>query len=147
MTKKNKDKDVYPTIFVLEGAIRCYEHGSMLELYSQISMEEWETIVNETIHYKIFLECLKSVAIPILKDEWDEEDDWCRIQLEKSVLRMREIDSLLVAKYDEKLITEAYAKKMRQSATDISIMVEEYRKQHRETIDARHGINITSSDL
>ena len=61
-----KKKDKHPTLFVFEGGIKHYEDGSMLELHSQLSSEEWELITAETIKYKVFLDKLKTVALAYL---------------------------------------------------------------------------------
>ena len=115
-SKPKRKKEPHPTLFVLEGAIRVYEDGSMLELHTQITQEEWEIIVSETIHYKVFLECLKTVACPILEEPWAEEDDYFRVQMEVAVSRMRNIDALLVASFDQKEIMRAYTKKAQRNA-------------------------------
>jgi len=114
MTKKRKEP--HPTLFVFDGSIRYYKDGSMLELHAQVTAEEWEMIVSDTIKYKVFIDCLKEVACPILEDPWTAEDDYFRIQLEVSIARMRNIDPLLVAKFDQKEIFEDYKKLAQKNA-------------------------------
>jgi len=114
MTKKRKEP--HPTLFVFDGSIRYYKDGSMLELHTQVTAEEWEMIVSDTIKYKVFIDCLKEVACPILEDPWTAEDDYFRIQLEVSIARMRNIDPLLVAKFDQKEIFEDYKKLAQKNA-------------------------------
>ena len=128
-TTKTARKEQHPTMFVWDGSIRLYEGGSMLELHTQVTDEEWELIVEDTIKYKVFLECLKQVACPILGESWDEEDDWFRIQLEVAVSRLRNIDTLLVATYDQKIIADAYTIKMQREAKEVQKLVVEMREQ------------------
>lgn len=117
MAKKKKGKkEPHPTIFVLEGSIRWFKEGSMLELHMQVRPEEWKIIVDETVRYKIFVECLKTVACPILEDSWTEEDEWFLFQLGISVSRMRNIDPLLVASIRQDAIKEEYTKLMKENA-------------------------------
>ena len=111
--KKTKQKnDKYPTLFAYEGSLRFYKDGSMLSLYSQITNDEWEDIVEETVKYKVFIECLKEYAFPELKERWTEEDDYYRLMLEVALSRMRNIDALLVAKYNQEDIKKFYIKMM-----------------------------------
>lgn len=114
--KKNGKKEPHPTIFVLEGSIRWFKDGSMLELHTQIKPEEWKIIVDETIRYKIFVECLKTTACPILEDSWTEEDEWFLFQLGVAVSRMRNIDPLLVASVDQDSIRDQYTQLIQKNA-------------------------------
>lgn len=131
--KKKKKKKVHPTLFALDGSIRYYKDGSMLELHSAITPNEWAHIIEETIKYKIFLECLKEIAFPILKEKWTKEDEWFRLQLVVSVSRMRNIDPLLVAKWDEEDIKKQYSKGMLDGATSLQELVSTIKDQQRET--------------
>lgn len=133
--KKNKSpKAKHPTLFCFGGSIRYYEDGSMLELHSQITAEEWEIIIDETVKYKIFLECLKTVACPILGETWDEEDDWFRVQLDIAVSRMRNIDPILVAKHNQDVIKTEMEKKMKRNAAEVQLLVEQMREEKKQAI-------------
>ncbi len=136
-----------PTLFVLEGSIMHFPDGSMLELHGQITMKEWETIVEETIKYSIFLKCLKEIAIPLLEDEWTTEDDWFRIQLDVAVSRIRNIDPLLVAKHNVESFKKTYTDIMKKSAPTVLKLVEETRKQHRELLRERYRDQTIVTDL
>lgn len=120
MAKKNKKKAdkaiLHPALFAFEGAVHYFPEGTMLELHSQVTAEEWSMIVEETIKYKLFVDCLKEVAYPILDEKWSEEDDWFRIQLDLSISRMRNIDPLLIAKHDQETIKQSYTKMMKDNA-------------------------------
>lgn len=140
-SKKPKRKESHPTLFVWEGEIRVYEEGTLLGLHTQITTEEWELIVEQTIQYKVFLECLKQVACPILGEAWDEEDDWFRIQLDISISRMRNIDALLVASHDQKAIAQAHTEKMRKNATEVQELVEQMREKKRSMLQDQYGLN------
>jgi len=110
----------------------------MLELHTLLTTKEWESIVEETIHYKCFIECLKEVAIPSLAEhgeKWEEEDDWFRVQLDVAVSRIRNIDQLLVASYKQEEIKEVYSKKMKEGAEATKVMIAEIRKEQRAMID------------
>ena len=72
--KKERRKVEHPTIFVFDGTIRHYTEGSMFSLRAQVTPNEWEQMVKETIEYRIFLECLKETAFPILKERWSKVD-------------------------------------------------------------------------
>lgn len=136
-------KETHPTLFVLEGAIQHCEDYTMLELYSKITQEEWAIIVEETVHYKVFLECLKEVACPQLNEEWDDNDDWYRLQLDVAVSRMRNIDPLTVAKHDQKLIKSAYTEKMLNNAKEVVKLIEEVREQRKEELANKYNINVS----
>lgn len=150
MAKKNKKKpkrNAHPTMFVFDGGIRYFENGSMLELYSQVTMEEWSIIAEETIKYQIFLECLKEVAVPLLEDEWNKEDDWFRLQLDVAVSRIRNIDPLLVAGFNREQIKNVYADTMRQTAPEVLKCMEQVRESHRAALLKKYGDTSTVSDL
>lgn len=139
-SKKSKKDKKYPTIFVLEGGIRYYKSGSLLELYSQISMDEWYTIVEETIKYKVFLECLKDTAVKLLSETWTEDDDWFRLHLDVAVSRMRNIDPLYVSRFDQEELRSAYTKKMVNGAEELRIIIEDMRRQEKEIIANISGL-------
>jgi hypothetical protein len=128
MPRKKKPAEEHPTIFVFEGSPRHYVDGSMLELHTQITTEEWEIIVEETIRYKVFLECLKNTGCPMLGEPWDEEDDWFRLQMSVAVSRMRNIDPLLVSKFDQKILKKAFTEKMEKNAPEVQELVEQVRE-------------------
>jgi hypothetical protein len=132
--KKPKRKEPHPTLFVFEGSIRYYQNGSMLELYSQITNEEWEMIIDETIHFKCFIECLKNVAYPILDEIWTKEDEWFLLQMNVAISRLRNIDNLYVAKYDEKKIKKIYSKIMKKNANSCKEMIKATQKAQKEFI-------------
>jgi hypothetical protein len=138
MAKKKKEPN--PTLFVWDDEIRHFENGSILELHTQVTMEEWESIVEQTVQYKVFLECLKQVAFPILGEPWEDEDDWFRVQLDVAISRMRNIDALLVAKHDQKKLAEAYTKKMKKNAVEVQELVEEMREQKRDMLKKQYGL-------
>lgn len=117
-----------PTLFVLDGTIRVYDDGNMLELYTNITIEEWKEIVSETIKYKVFVDCLEEIAIPILDEEWTKSDKWFQRQLEVSVSRMRNIDPMLVAQYDQNKIKKTYSEAIESNAKAMA----EYIKQIRD---------------
>lgn len=144
MTRKSKKKN--PTIFVLEGTIKHYDDGSMLQLHSLITIKEWELIIEETVRYKVFLECLKSVGCPLLGEPWDDEDDWFRLQLDIAVARMRNIDALLVAKYNQKELTGAFEEKMRKNAAEVQALVEQMRAEKRAAIRGRFDNEMGGDD-
>jgi hypothetical protein len=149
--KKSKRKEPNPTLFVWDGSIRLYEDGSILQLHTQITNTEWTLVVEETIKYKIFLECLKQVACPLLGEPWTEEDDWFRVQLEVAVSRIRNIDPLLVASYDQEKIAKAYTKKMEKNAKEVQDLVEQMRQQKKDMLREQYGLddhdNIAISNL
>jgi len=129
--KPSRKKEPHPTFFVLEGEIRCYEDGTMLQLYTQIKQEEWQEIVYETIKYKIFLECLKEIAFPILEEKWEKLDEYFKLQMEIAISRMRNIDALLVANVDQTTIKNEYTKWMKMNAVKAKQAIEEIKQQHR----------------
>lgn len=137
--KKNKKKAKHPTLFVFDGTIMYFEEGTMLELHSQVAQDEWEQIVEQTVKYKVFVECLKTVAMPILGERWDEEDDWFRVQLDVAVSRMRNIDPLLVSSHNQTKITEIYSKQMKANAVEVQGMVTEVRESQKKALSDRYG--------
>lgn len=139
-SKKSKKDKKYPTLFVLEGGIRYYKSGSLLELYSQISIDEWYTIVEETIKYKVFLECLKDTAVELLSETWTEDDDWFRLHLDVAVSRMRNIDPLYVSRFNQDELKAAYTQKMVSGAEELRVIIEDMRRQEKEVIANISGI-------
>jgi hypothetical protein len=135
--EKPKRKEKHPTLFVFDGSIRHYEDGSMLELHSKVTSDEWDSIISDTVHYKCFVECLKETACPSLEEPWTDEDDWFRVQLNVAVSRMRNIDALLVAKYNQKKIKEVYSDRMGKSVEEVKVMIEQARKEQKEFIKTR----------
>ncbi len=132
MTKKKKEP--HPTLFCLEGSIRVYE-GSMLELHGQITQAEWNCICEETVAYKIFVQALKDVAIPILEESWSEEDEWFRLQLGVAVSRMRNIDPILIGSIDQREIKKSYEDKMRRNAKETAEFVKSVRRHHKAQLE------------
>jgi len=145
MAKNNKKTKAraedHPTMFVLEGAIKVFKDGSMVALNTQITAEEWELIIEDTVKYKVFLECLKETACPILEEEWTEEDDYFRHQLDIAVSRMRNIDPLLVSRHDQKKITKVYTEKMEKNAQEVSILVAKTREEQKAVYQKRYNMN------
>lgn len=129
--KKRKSKEPHPCLFVYDGSIRHFAEGSMLELCSSVTPEEWAQIAEETIKYQIFLECLKEVAYPILKEQWTEIDEWYRLQLGVAVSRIRNLDPLLGLKHNVEAIKQSYAAKMRTNASEVAAEIESIREAHR----------------
>ena len=126
--KRRVRQEDHPTFFVLEGIILAYEEGSMLNLHTQVDKDEWEQIVEETIKYKVFVECLKSTGMLLLEERWEDEDDYFRVQLDVSVSRMRNIDPILVASYDQKALAESYIKQMKSGAIQVNEVIAKVRE-------------------
>lgn len=134
--QRRRRKEENPTIFAHEGSIRVYEEGSMLQLHSQINPEEWKSIVEETIKYKIFIECLKRIAIPALDETWEKEDDWFRYQLVVAISRMRNIDPLLVATFDQDKIRAEYEKMMKTNVKEMKKFINDVRETQSHILNA-----------
>jgi hypothetical protein len=117
--KKKRKQEPHPTLFVLDGTIRYYDDGSMLELHTSVTVEEWQQIILETIRYKVFVDCLKETAFPILKEKWTKEDDWWRLQLNTACGRMRNIDPLFFISINQDDLKKAFSAKMRDNATEV----------------------------
>ena len=132
MNKNKKQK--HPTLFAFDGALHVYEDGTMIELYSAVTSKEWEMITEETVKYKVFLECLKEVAVPKLKEPWDKEDEWFKIQLGVAVSRMKQIDPLLIAKYNQEEIKKSFSKEMEKGAESMLEYIEHVKKEQKKAI-------------
>ncbi len=117
--KKRKQNSPSPCLFVFNGEIRNFDDGTMIELYTKITPTEWKQIVDETIKYKIFVECLKETAFPILKERWTKEDDWWRLQLEIAVSRMRNLEPMLFLEYNQDDLKKIYTEKMKNNAEEV----------------------------
>jgi hypothetical protein len=128
MSKKNKEKKKKknPTHFVLGGQILEY-NGSMLELHGQVDAKEWEVIIEETISFKVFVECLKEVGMPLLEEKWEKDDQKQLDALILAVSRIRNIDPLLAASINQDELKKKYTTKMKLGASDIDKMVKEIR--------------------
>jgi hypothetical protein len=126
MMPKKKKKKKNPTYFVLGGQILEYA-GSMLELHAQVDLKEWQVITEETISFKIFVECLKETGMPLLDEGWEKEDQKQLDGLIMAVSRIRNIDPLLAATINQDELREQYTVKMKAGASDILSMVKEIR--------------------
>jgi hypothetical protein len=118
--RKNREPVENPTLFVFDGGIRHYEEGSMFGLRQQVTEEEWLQIVSDTLKYKIFIECLKDVACPILKESWTKEDDWWRLQLQVAVERIREVDPAALFPHNQDDIRKRYTEQMKNNAEAVA---------------------------
>ena len=136
MNKKKKKLEQHPTFFVFDGVVKCYSDGSMLGLQSQVTDEEWKIIINDTISYHIFVECLKEIAFPLLKEQWTVEDEYWRLQLELAVSRIKNLDPIgaMAIKYDD--IKKAMANKMKLNATCLSVEIEQLRATQKSHIQS-----------
>lgn len=138
----------HQTLFVYDGSIMVYDDGTMLELHMQITRDEWETIVEQTVQYKVFITCLKNIAYPILEEVWEEDDEWYLKQLDIAVSRIRNIDALSVAKHDIKKIEEAYSTKIRNNANEVQGMIKKVREQKRQIYNEKYKFDdIETSSL
>lgn len=149
MAKKKKKHEpiIHPALFAFEGAVHYFNEGTILELHSQVTAEEWVMIVEETIKYKIFVDCLKEVAYPILSEKWSEEDDWFRVQLGLSVARMRNIDPLLVAKYNQEEIKKEYTRIMKDNASNMVEFIKQVKSDQAVVVAALNDKLTKVSDL
>lgn len=134
---KRKKKEQHPTVFALDGTIQVYEDGSMLELHAKVTPDEWEMIVEETVKYRAFVECLKEIAVPALEERWEDEDDWFRIQLDVAISRMLNIDTLLVSKFNHEEIKKTYADAMKKNSAKMLEFIEQVRAGQRAIIEAK----------
>lgn len=149
MGKRSRNKKArreHPTIFVLDGALTHYEEGSMMELYTKITPEEWKHITEETVKYKLFLEVLKETAYPVLKETWDKNDDWWRLQLEVSITRMREVDPMAFVAINQEAIKKSYTEQARVNAEEMVKTIKLMHDQQNAYFDTDTSHN-TISDL
>ena len=127
--KKNKvDVETYPTVFVFQGVPRYFEDGSMLELQSGVTDDEWKQIVEDTVGYHIFVECLKSVAFPLLKENWTTTDECWRLQFELAVSRIKNIDPFAVMAIDSDDIKKKMSGKMARNGQEVLSLIDDMRK-------------------
>lgn len=143
-TRKKRRNPEHPTMFVLDGSIRHYEGGSMLELYSQITQDEWTEIIIGTIQYKIFLDCLKDVACPVLHETWTREDDWFRLMLDVNLGRMKNLDPLQFATIRQDEVRTAFEAKIKKNAAEVADDIKRFRDQHRSWLDSRSDHSSTN---
>jgi hypothetical protein len=108
--------------FVFEGSIREFE-GSIMGLQCQLSDNEWEQIINETISYKVFLKCLKRTGMPLLGEKWDDDDDQFIVGLAESVSAMKKLDPILASSVNEKKLKKIYTVKMKDGADSMNELV------------------------
>lgn len=144
---KRRKKEEHPCIFILEGEIRHYDEGSMLQLHTLITTEEWEIIVDETVKYKVFLECLKDTGCPLLGEPWEKEDDWFRLQLDVAVSRMRNLDPFLVASHNQKALTVAFTEKMTRNAGEVQDLVTQMRDEKKAMAMKQFGSDGSDNDI
>lgn len=128
--KKKAGNEPHPTMFVLEGAIQHLPEGSIIELYTGVTPKEWHDIVVGTIQYKIFLDCLKDVACPILHESWTTEDDYFRIMLDYNINRMRNMDPMIFIQINQEDIRTKFEEKIRANAIEVAADIRRLRDQH-----------------
>lgn len=117
----------------------------MRQLYSQITINEWEIIVDETVKYYIFLRALKEVGMPMLGEQWTKLCEYFLVGLRVNVFRMKKIEPLLVARIDKNAIFKIYKKKMEEGAKEF---MEEVRQIHEGLQQQAEYLNIRAvSDL
>jgi hypothetical protein len=132
MPKKKKSrgkKTAHPTLFVFKGVIRYYEAGSMLELHAQVTPEEWDEIVKDTVEYSVFLNCLKETACPRLDEPWTTDDEWFRLQLEVSISRIRNIDPLKLAQFNVDDIRRQFSDQILKGVDQVKALIKDLRTQ------------------
>jgi hypothetical protein len=104
-------------------------------------VKEWKLIVEETIKYSLFVECLKDVGCPDLNEPWEDQDEYFRKQLNNTVSKIKDIDPILVSKYDQQLIKQSYAKQMRNNASEFLKYADQVRAEHRLMLAEKYGLN------
>ena len=122
-----EDTKIRVSRFALEGDIKEFE-GSVIELRSQVSDDEWIQIVNETVAYKVFLKCLKKVGMPLLGETGEKEDDKFIVWLTESVSNMKILDPILVSSVNEKKLKKIYTTKMQDGADNMSKLIKDVAK-------------------
>lgn len=132
--KGGKVQAPHPTLFVFEGTMRYYDDGSMLGLYTQVTSEEWTKIITETIQYKIFVDCIKEVACPLLQEPWTKEDDWYRLMLEVNLGRMKNCDPMQFIMINQDEVRKSFEAKIRVNAQAVLADIQEFRKSSLQAI-------------
>lgn len=119
------DQNQSVTIICIDGALQNYD-GSIMELCSTIAPELILDIYRESVIYKIFLKCLKSVAFPLLHEKWEIEDEWWMVQLEQTIQSIKNLHPLISvnADIDEMNIEKLYTKKMSDGSREVNAMIE-----------------------
>ncbi len=135
--KKTRRTETHPTLFVFDGAIKHFPDGSMLELHAGVNPDEWQDIIIGTIQYKIFLDCLKEIACPLLHEEWTQDDEWYRIMLDHNIGRMRNIDPMIFLPINQKEIREKFEEKIRRNALEVSEDIKRFKEQNRTWLGER----------
>lgn len=135
--KQERRHEPHPTIFVFDGSIQHFPDGSMLELYTGVTPDEWQDIVVGTVQYKIFLDCLKDIACPLLHESWTSEDDWFRVVLEHNISRMRQLDPMIFLPINQETIKVEFEKKIRKNALEVSEDIKRFREQHQSFLGER----------
>lgn len=135
--KKKAERNLpHPTMFVHDGVIKQYE-DSMLELHGQLPTDQWEDIVTSTVQYKIYVDCLKEIAYPLLHETWGVEEDYSRVMLEHNISRMRNIDPLFVARIDQDAIRKNFEEKIRKNALEVSDDIRRFKEQQQSWLAER----------
>jgi hypothetical protein len=142
--RKRREPVENPTLFVFDGSIRHYDDGTMFGLRQQVTEEEWLQIVEDTLKYKVFVECLKDVACPILKESWAKEDDWWRLQLEVAVARIREVDPAALFPHNEDELRKKYTAQMKENAESVAKEIRLLRELERGGSEDYSQANVSS---
>lgn len=130
------------TYFMIDGTLLRFD-GTMLELNSKVTSQEWESIALETLTYKIFVDCLKTVGMPMLDETWTTKDEFILQQLNLSVSRIRNLDALLLLKVNQEELRTQFIAKMKAGATELNGMITQYRQANEITKSKSDTINVS----
>ncbi len=146
--KGGKVQAPHPTLFVFEGSMRYYDEGTMLGLFTQVNAEEWTKIITETIQYKIFVDCIKEIACPLLDEPWTKEDDWYRLMLEVNLGRMKNCDPMQFIMINQDEVRKSFETKIRMNAQAVLADIQEFRRSNLRAVPPGFDLGETTvSDL
>ena len=93
------------------GGTVVQETDSLLAIknHFQVSKEQWQHIVSETVKMFCFATINKDIVYPMLHESWDKEDEKELRGLKRSLKRFKELDPGLMLQIDIKSIKDKYA--------------------------------------
>lgn len=118
MSKRDK-----PYIISLDG--KLLHAPSLLEVKMESTPDEWSQITSQTVKYFCFAKTLKEIGMPLLREDWEKEDERILRDLKRTVETMKNMDARRMSEFNIKEICDSYAARMLKGITEIQEMMSE----------------------
>lgn len=112
MSKKTKK-------FIISIDGELLECDSLIELKGGVTDEEWLKITSGTVKYMCYSKMLRDMAMPLLQEEWNKDDERLLKGLRRTIEYMRRLDPVRISQFNIKEICDQYATIMARGVNDI----------------------------